>query len=93
MTKLLLRALVIALVSTLLAWGVMHIRAARDIEEMTFDIRVLAFAPGTHASDKVVMVWLDEETMRALPYRSPIPRNRRSRSARRWSAAMQWTSS
>jgi adenylate cyclase len=74
-TRLLLRALVIALVSTLLAWGVMHIRAARDIEEMTFDIRVLAFAPGTHASDKVVMVWLDEETMRALPYRSPIPRN------------------
>jgi adenylate cyclase len=74
-SRLLLRALAIAIVSTLLAWGVMHIRAARDIEEMTFDIRVLAFAPETHASDKVVMVWLDEETMRALPYRSPIPRD------------------
>lgn len=74
-TRLLLRALVIAAVSTLLAWGLMHLRAARDVEEMTYDIRALAFAPETHASDKIVMVWLDEQTMRALPYRSPIPRD------------------
>jgi adenylate cyclase len=74
-TRLLLRALVIAIASTILAWCVMHVRAARDIEETTFDIRTLAFAPATKASDKVVMVWLDERTMRALPYRSPIPRD------------------
>jgi len=88
--RLLLRALVIACVSALLAWGLMHFRTARDIEETTFDIRALAFAPETTASDKVVMVWLDEPTMRGLPYRSPIPRDFLARLHLKILAARPW---
>ncbi len=47
----------------------------RDLESMTIDLRELAFAPTTGASDHIVMVWLDEETMAELPYRSPVPRD------------------
>jgi len=75
LAKHLLRVLVIASASTLLAFGIMQLRAAGDLEEMTFDVRALAFSPQTEPSDRIVMVWLDESTMRDLPYRSPIPRD------------------
>lgn len=74
-TKLLFRAVVIAIISTLIAWGATHLKAARDLEETTFDVRALAFAPETDPSEKIAMVWLDEATMKGLPYRSPIPRD------------------
>ncbi len=73
--KQLLRVCAIAIFATLVAWAAMHLRATRNLEEMTFDIRVLAFAPDTKPSPDIVLIWLDEATMRALPYRSPIPRD------------------
>jgi len=51
------------------------LKFADDLEQATFDLRQLAFAPETSASDKIVMVWLDENTMSKLPYRSPVPRD------------------
>ncbi|MFH1829537.1 MAG: CHASE2 domain-containing protein [Pseudomonadota bacterium] len=73
--KQLLRIFVIAIFATAVAWGASHLKAARDLEEMTFDIRVLAFSPETKPSPDIVMIWLDEATMKGLPYRTPIPRD------------------
>ncbi len=71
----LFRALLIALVATVVARGVMLLKAPRDLEATLFDVRQLAFVPPTQAADDVVMVWLDEATMQGLPYRTPIPRD------------------
>jgi adenylate cyclase len=49
--------------------------AVKSLEDESIDIREIAFAPETKASADVVMVWLDEATMKALPYRSPVPRD------------------
>ena len=53
----------------------MLLKAPRDFEAKLLDIRELAFSPKTTPSSDVVMVWLDENTMNSLPYRTPIPRN------------------
>jgi len=65
----------IALLAVIIARGIMFLKAPRDLEARLFDIRQLAFAPETTPSSDVVMVWLDEKTMKGLPYRTPIPRN------------------
>jgi len=64
-----------ALVSLGIVRGLSHLRAFDSLEAATFDLRQIAFAPKTEASKDIVMVWLDEQTMKALPYRSPVPRN------------------
>lgn len=73
--KFFLRVAAIALVASVFAWAFMHVQAAKSLEEMTFDIRVLAFSPRTEPSQNIVMVWLDDATMKGLPYQSPIPRD------------------
>jgi adenylate cyclase len=50
-------------------------KAFESIEQWTFDLRQIAFSPKTEASQDIVMVWLDEQTMKALPFRSPVPRD------------------
>jgi len=71
----LIASFAIAALATLLAWAATHLKSVRDLEQVAYDLRVLAFAPATQPSDKVVMVWLDEATMEGLPYRSPVPRD------------------
>lgn len=58
-----------------LVWLARQSNILQNLEAESYDLRVLAFAPPTKASDDVVMVWLDEPTMRDLLYRSPIPRD------------------
>lgn len=50
-------------------------RAFDSIEQWTFDLRQIAFSPKTEASQDIVMIWLDEQTMKDLPFRSPVPRD------------------
>ena len=38
-------------------------------------MRQIAFTPETKASPDIAMIWLDEQTMKELPYRSPVPRD------------------
>lgn len=52
-----------------------HLKISDELESATFDIRQIAFAPETKASEDIVMIWLDEATMKELPYRSPVPRD------------------
>lgn len=52
-----------------------HLKVMDELELATFDIRQIAFAPETKVSSDIVMVWLDEATMKELPYRSPVPRD------------------
>lgn len=54
---------------------VSRIKAFDSIEEWSFDLRQIAFSPKTEASQDIVMIWLDEQTMKALPFRSPVPRD------------------
>ncbi len=90
LAKHLSRVLVIGLASTLLAFVIMQLKAAGDLEETAFDVRSLAFSPETEPSDKIVMVWLDEATMRELPYRSPVPRDFLARLHRKILEAGPW---
>ncbi len=48
---------------------------AKIIDNLIYDACVRYFAPPSKVSDKIVVVLLDEETMRGLPYRSPVPRD------------------
>ena len=66
---------VLSLLATGFTWGLAHLRSQNDLEAETVDIRELAFPPETKVSDDIVIVSLDEATMAALPYRSPIPRD------------------
>jgi len=68
--------IVLAIFFGVVAWFVLSgIKAVHDIEMQTVDIRQFAFSPVAKSSDKIVMIWLDDATMRALPYRSPVPRD------------------
>ncbi len=69
------RTLAVTVVALALTLGLSQLKAMQDLEATTFDVRMLAFPPETRASDAIVMIWLDEATMAALPYRTPIPRN------------------
>ncbi|MFA5811520.1 MAG: CHASE2 domain-containing protein, partial [bacterium] len=74
-SKNIINSLVIAVFATLVALAIMQLRAPRALEDVLFDVRMLAFAPETKPSPDIAMIWLDEPTMRNLPYRSPIPRD------------------
>ncbi len=58
-----------------IVWGLSHLKIIESLEATTFDLRQIAFAPETTASPDIVMIWLDEQTMKELPYRSPVPRD------------------
>ncbi len=81
---------VIAIAATLAAFAIMQLRAPRDLEDVLFDVRVLAFAPETKPFPDIVMVWLDEPTMRDLPYRTPVPRDFLARLHRNIVKAEPW---
>ena len=69
------RAFIIAIIAVVITRAVMFLKAPRDFEARLFDIRQLVFPPTTKPSMDIVMVWLDENTIKTLPYRTPIPRN------------------
>lgn len=71
----LIKFLLVAVVAIGATYGLSLLQFTQDLENATIDLRILAFAPETEASDRVVMVWLDEDTMSKLPYRSPVPRD------------------
>lgn len=60
--------------SFIIFWGFSHTQAFESIENWTFDLRQISFSPKTNVSEDIVMVWLDEQTMKNLPFRSPVPR-------------------
>lgn len=71
----LIKILLVAIVAIAGTFGLSFLQFTHDLENATIDLRELAFAPETDASDRIVMVWLDEATMAKLPYRSPVPRD------------------
>lgn len=73
--KYLLQLLLLVILSVAVSFGLSKTKVVENLENWTYDIRQLAFAPETKASDEIVMIWLDETTMKDLPYRSPIPRD------------------
>lgn len=48
---------------------------ARDLDNLISDALIRYFSPETQISDDIVIVFLDEATMKELPYRSPVPRD------------------
>lgn len=48
---------------------------AKSIDDQIADINIRYFSPATNVSEDIVLILFDEETMKELPYRSPIPRN------------------
>lgn len=64
-------------ITSLLLWlfATLHVPFLVELENQFFDWRQAFTAPHTIASDQIVMVWLDEATMKELPYRSPVPRD------------------
>ena len=70
-----LKLIFLSLVSLAIVIGFSKTNVFESIDNWTFDIRQIAFAPDTIASSDIVMVWLDEGTMKNLPYRSPVPRD------------------
>ena len=65
----------IAALSFGIVCGLSKFKIIENLESETFDLRQIAFAPETKASPDIVMIWLDEKTMKDLPYRSPVPRD------------------
>lgn len=65
----------ICLLSLLAAEGLRHIRFLQATEELLWDLRIRFFSPATRVHPDIVLIALDEDTMRSLPYRSPIPRD------------------
>jgi len=63
------------LVAAGIVWGLSHLKVFDSLEAQTFDLRQIAFAPETKVSPDIAMIWLDEQTMKDLPYRSPVPRD------------------
>jgi adenylate cyclase len=68
-------SLAVAAIGLAFTYVFSNLKAISDLEDQTVDIREIAFAPETTPSPDIVMVWLDESTMSALPYRSPVPRD------------------
>lgn len=75
MRKLLIPAVVISLITVAFVTLLTKIPLFQSAENNTFDFRIDYFSPKTEVSDKIVMIWLDEETILNLPYRSPVPRD------------------
>ncbi len=67
--------IIVTIVAVVMGAGLLQLRIMHDLEDVTADIRMLAFAPETTPSNDIVIVALDDATMNALPYRSPIPRD------------------
>ena len=88
--KRLIVAIVLAAFAASAAWAVTLLKSMQDLEAEAYDIRVLAFSPETKASDRIVMVWLDEATMAGLPYRSPVPRDFLAKLHKQIVAAEPW---
>ncbi len=51
------------------------IDAVRNLDELFGDALIRYVSPATKVSEDIVLVLLDEETMKGLPYRSPVPRD------------------
>ncbi|MFH1874614.1 MAG: adenylate/guanylate cyclase domain-containing protein [Pseudomonadota bacterium] len=75
MLKRFIYIIILCLFALIIALGLSKIKAFESFEQWTFDLRQIAFAPATEISEDIVMVWLDENTMQTLPYRSPVPRD------------------
>ena len=75
LAKRIITALTLAAFAAIVAGAASFLKPIVDLEQESYDLRVLAFAPTTTASPDVVMVWLDEATMKGLSYRSPVPRD------------------
>ena len=52
-----------------------RIDIVQNIDNLIVDANIRYFSPETKASDKIVIIFLDETTMKDLPYRSPVPRD------------------
>ncbi len=75
MLKRFIQIIILSGLSFAVCFGISNIKAVQSLEQWTFDLRQIAFAPPTKVSKDIVMVWLDENTMKTLPYRSPVPRD------------------
>jgi adenylate cyclase len=75
MHKWLVPTIIAALLSVVIIFFLSKTSTFGGVEEVLYDLKVQYFAPKTQVSDKIVMIWLDEETIKGLPYRSPVPRD------------------
>lgn len=75
MRKVLSAVIVISAVSLLAVFLLSKISPVESIENALYDYRLQYFAPKTDVSKDIVMIWIDEETIAGLPYRSPVPRD------------------
>lgn len=75
MKKVVFPSIIIVVISVLLISAASKLPFLEGAEDSTYDFRLRYFAPLTKVSDKIVMIWIDDETIRTLPYRSPVPRD------------------
>ncbi|MFH1654243.1 MAG: adenylate/guanylate cyclase domain-containing protein [Pseudomonadota bacterium] len=69
------KLLLLIVIVLMITFGLSFFKSVNDLENYTYDLRQISFAPETKISPDIVMVWLDEATMSKLPYRTPIPRD------------------
>ena len=70
-----IKIVVLILISIVITFGISNLKSVKSLEEQTFDARHIFLGPNTIPSSDIVMVWLDQRTMKTLNYRSPVPRD------------------
>lgn len=73
--KKIIPVILIALITLASGFLISKLRPAQNLDNIIADANTRYFAPETKVSDDIVIVFLDEATMKELPYRSPVPRD------------------
>lgn len=73
--KKLLPLIIVTILTVAVGYTFLNLTPLRNLDNLIADALIRYIAPTTKISDKIAIVFLDEETMKDLPYRSPVPRN------------------
>lgn len=75
MPKRILPIIIIGCVSVLFGFFLSNFTPTKNLGDLIADANIRYFSHKNLVSDKIVIVFLDEATMKNLPYRSPVPRD------------------
>ena len=70
MTKRIAQVLVVVLISLFAGMALLDFGPSQNLDNIITDANIRYFAPAAKISDEIVMILLDEATMKGLPYRS-----------------------
>src|SRR3989338_8933376 len=75
MSKKCLVITVFVVLTIVVGWRLFCFGPAKNLDNLIADANIRWFAPATIVSEEIVIIFLDESTMKELPYRSPVPRD------------------